>query len=154
MKTEAEFWSHTRITPGPLNTPCWLWNGAKTKGGYGEVKWYGVVSYCHRLALEFTEGSLDPTLEICHSCDQRSCCNPFHIWQGTAQQNITDMVQKDRQAKGIVHGMSKLTPKQVLEIRSLRGVMTQRDIAVQFGISHQQVADIQLKKRWAWLKDT
>lgn len=54
--------------------------------------------------------------------------------------------------KGTLHGMSKLTEADVLEIKSLLGTMTQREIAARFGVLQPQIHRIATGKRWAHLK--
>jgi hypothetical protein len=44
-----------------------------------------------------------------------------------------------------------LTETQVLEIRQLRGIITQREIAQRYGIRENSVRNIQLGHTWAWL---
>jgi hypothetical protein len=43
---------------------------------------------------------------ICHTCDVQRCWNPFHLFKGDHQENMSDMVEKKRQAKGDRHGSS------------------------------------------------
>jgi transcriptional regulator with XRE-family HTH domain len=50
------------------------------------------------------------------------------------------------------HPLRKLTRESVLEIRSLRGKLSQREIAERFGISPQHVSDIMRRVNWDWLK--
>ena len=57
---------------------------------------------------------------VCHTCDNRKCVNPEHLWLGTQGDNIKDMVQKGRLValgNGSKNLASKLTEKEVLEIR-------------------------------------
>jgi hypothetical protein len=51
-------------------------------------------------------------------------------------------------AHGKNHYLSKLEDKDIIEIRNLRGVLSQPQIAKKFGIIQQHVSDIQLRKRW------
>lgn len=54
--------------------------------------------------------------------------------------------------KGSKHPMSKLTEYQVRQIRAIHSVgMTQKAIAVKFGISRRQAGDIVNRKNWGWL---
>ena len=75
---------------------CWLWCGSKDKDGYGYFHPYGRRMSTHRFAWQHHYSTLDPTLSVCHTCDNPSCVNPEHLWQGTHQQNVTDMMQKGR----------------------------------------------------------
>ena len=54
--------------------------------------------------------------------------------------------------RGEKHGMSKLTEKQVLEIRKRAKNETGYKLAKEFKISSSTVYDILNKRRWKWLK--
>jgi hypothetical protein len=98
--TEERFWSKVDKR-GP--DECWLWTGAKVRG-YGEfcVTENGVerIRRSTRLAWEYAAGPIPDGLFVCHQCDNPTCCNPRHLFLGTAQDNSDDKVSKGRQAKG------------------------------------------------------
>lgn len=87
---------------------------------------------------------------VLHVCDVRNCTNPAHLFLGTNADNVIDRNTKGRQAhqRGTENGNAKLTDEQVREIRALRGIERQIDIAVRFGIANGLVSDIQTRKRW------
>lgn len=79
---------------------CWEWQGAANKKtGYGVINWRGETRYTHRVAWEFWCGLIPDGLFVCHGCDNRKCMRPDHLFLGTNQDNIDDMVQKGRQKK-------------------------------------------------------
>jgi hypothetical protein len=49
----------------------------------------------------------------CHSCDNRPCCNPAHIWEGTRAANMKDCQRKGRIARGSQNGQAKMKESQV-----------------------------------------
>lgn len=67
---------------------CWLWTGAKTVAGYGQVIKGGKKFYVHRLAFEAHSGPIPPGLTIDHLCRARNCVNPAHLDVVTVGENI------------------------------------------------------------------
>lgn len=55
-------------------------------------------------------------------------------------------------ARGEYNGSAKLTESKVRELRLLRGVRSQRDLAAEYGIDQTTVSDIQLNKSWKHIK--
>ena len=77
--------------------PCWLWTGARTKDGYGELKVRGVVVYVHRLAWRIAHGRSAPIDRmVLHHCDRPACARPSHLFVGTAGDNNRDAAAKGR----------------------------------------------------------
>lgn len=88
---------------------------------------------------------------IRHTCDNEWCINTNHLLIGTQADNMQDKVDRNRQLKGENIPSSKLTSKQVLEIRSLKGVLFQRDIAKKFNITRGNVGHIFNNRSWKHL---
>ena len=103
----------------------------------------------HRLAYYLTTGQKPQC--VCHSCDNRLCCNPSHLFAGTNADNSKDMVLKGRAAKpkGSKHPMSKLTTQQVVNIRRLVQVgFNKKEIALAYGLSSDYVRQLAKRDRW------
>lgn len=128
---------------------CWEWQGSKLKSGYGSVAWYGEKPRVHRLFYSLWKGEIEPGLCVCHTCDNIICVNPEHLFLGTPADNVKDKVNKNRQAKGVATGRTKLTQEQVLEIYKTKG--SARAIAKIYGISHNHVLYIKKNKTWKHL---
>lgn len=89
------FWSKVKL-PDLIGTDeCWEWQASVNQSGYGTVNLVGFY-LAHRLAWYLCCGSIPEGLLVCHSCDNRLCCNPSHLWLGTNDDNIADMVNKGR----------------------------------------------------------
>jgi len=77
---------------------CWEWQAAIKDNGYGYFrisKEMGMIS-AHKAAWILANDEVPHGMYICHSCDNRRCCNPSHLWIGSAKQNQMDMASKGR----------------------------------------------------------
>jgi hypothetical protein len=93
--TVESFWARVRCgNPDE----CWPWQGAKSDQGYGRVSGFGLRNVgAHRIAFGLTHGwDAISAVFVLHRCDNPPCCNPAHLFAGTAQDNALDMVAKGR----------------------------------------------------------
>lgn len=81
---------------------CWPWRASRSINGYGRILLNGKLEVAPRIAWAITHGEDPGPYDVCHSCDNPACCNPAHLWRGTRQQNLRDMVKKRR------HGSARL----------------------------------------------
>ena len=139
-----------KFIPDP-NSGCWLWTAYCNKLGYGTFKLRDMSVHAHRISYQLYRGDITTGLDVLHRCDVRSCVNPSHLFLGTQQDNIRDMVAKNRQsgALGQNNIFSKLTSDQILAIRADQ--RPQRLVAADYGIDKTHVWRIRTKKAWAHL---
>jgi len=148
---KQRFWEKVRKSAG-----CWIWTGCKDRKGYGHI---GIGSKlrsvaAHRISYKFAYGDFDQSLFVLHKCDNTSCVNPKHLFLGTHQDNMRDMVAKGRQVQGNygekANG-SKLTNKDAKRIRELyfSGKEIQTVLAKMYSVHQRTVWRIIHNKSYA-----
>lgn len=101
-------------------TACINWTKGLSHNGYGLTTRGNKTYRAHRLAYcdhYGIEHSRIKGLIVRHTCDNRKCVNPEHLELGTHQDNMDDMKQRNRAAKGVSNGNGKLTKANVEYIR-------------------------------------
>lgn len=132
---------------------CWEWQASTTADGYGKF-WSGErLEAAHRWLYEQSHGRLPSGLLVCHTCDNRRCVNPGHLFVGTAADNSRDMANKGRSLRGERHRGVKLTDDQVVAMRQMwaTGRYTQHEMAEAFGTKKANVSQIVRGKKWKHL---
>lgn len=134
---------------------CLNWQGAKTVNGYGQIRLRSPVNHSvlvHRWVYQRAHGDIAAGLDICHHCDNRACAELSHLFAGTRQENMDDMVGKGRSpcSQGELSGKAVLTEADVREMASMRSEgATHARIASKFQIHSSHVSRILSGKRWA-----
>lgn len=83
---EDLFWSHVD-REGRGGDECWPWKGGVTRQGYGRFWNRRAAS---RIALELIGIEFGTGEQANHTCGNRLCCNPAHIYVGTQKDNMRD----------------------------------------------------------------
>lgn len=91
------FWKYVLVRP---RTRCWIWSGNHYHNGYGQFAVNQRPVRAHRFAYEMFIGPIPAGFDVLHSCDSRPCVNPGHLWLGTNDDNMRDMVEKGRSPSG------------------------------------------------------
>jgi len=103
-KDVERFWSKVNKNgPTPPHCPelgpCWVWRYGCLPAGYGNFtvsrtgKVYRLLAHWVSFYLAHDRWAFPFCL---HRCDNPSCCNPGHLWEGTPRDNSRDMVTKKR----------------------------------------------------------
>lgn len=119
---------------------CWEWTGPLSRDGYGNIGGeLNGATRTHRALFIALYGFLSEGICVLHRCDNRKCCNPFHLFTGTQSDNINDAVKKGRQPKAVGEKQwcAKLTESDVIKMRKIRKETGKRiaDIAKDFGVA-------------------
>jgi DNA-binding CsgD family transcriptional regulator len=87
----GDFWSKVkRGTP----EECWPWLGFTRESGHGLTSHKGLPMHTSRKAWILSNGPIPRGLFACHKCDNKVCCNPDHLYLGTAADNALDQFEK------------------------------------------------------------
>lgn len=95
---------------------CWYWLGyLNIKNGYGHIGVDGKVRMAHRVSysIKYPNVNIEGFL-LCHTCDNKQCVNPDHLFVGTIQDNIRDFMNKGLSKKGEDIPFSKLKNHEVI----------------------------------------
>lgn len=140
---ESRFWQRV-----DTSGECWIWQGGRDTSGYGKLT---PDSRAHRISWELNVGPVPEGLWVLHRCDNPPCVRPDHLFLGTLQDNVADMVSKGRGVAGVRHPMAKVTPEIVLAIRTRysAGNVTQHALAREYGLVQSQISHIVRGKQWS-----
>lgn len=123
------------ITNGIRKGDCLISHLAPNAKGYIPISFgRAVKARAHRVVYFACHPDDDQSLYVLHTCDNRACINPHHLFLGTAADNTADMMKKERNDY-ILPDLRKIKPYDIPEIINLRAQgYTYKAIADVFGV--------------------
>lgn len=152
---EERFWSFVDRN-GPRQSGmadcCWVWRGSLHYKGYGQFR-DGHMVKAHVFSYELHYGTIPADGNhygrkfVLHHCDNPSCVRPSHLFLGTHQDNMDDMMQKGRRG---TPSSAKLTRSKVRSIREMydSGKYSQIELGKLFGVDRNTIGSIVRMKTW------
>lgn len=147
-KFTDRFWSKV-----DTSGECWVWTGYTTSSGYGRLQFYDrnddeyTNLRAHRVSKYLEQNKPIDSYQVNHNChngENRKCCNPDHLYLGTARQNSADAVKNGNILSGRNHPNAKFSDEEVRNIRKLYHTsdMNQKEVAKKFNCARTTISNI------------
>lgn len=132
-----------------VNSKCWEWEGHVHNSGYGRITHKGKTQYAHRFYWERINGPITEGLDVCHTCDNKLCVNPDHLFLGTRKDNMVDAMVKGRLQRGADRYNAVLNEEIVREARKRHQAGEKIvDIAKDLSIGKTTLGNAIKRKTW------
>lgn len=133
----SQFWDKVDIKE---SHECWNWKLSLNRDGYGQF-WIGnTYTGAHRKAWEISRKCKVPdNMLILHRCDNRACCNPIHLYCGTALDNAKDRIDRGPKIPAHILANPKLYEGEIWLIRKLK-VVKSKNVYTRYKFSEGFVA--------------
>ena len=148
----------TRLIIGKRKGRCWVWKGSRSGASYGSFSWRHEKKHyksdAHRFSWMIYKGDIPEEKIVCHSCDNKLCVNPDHLWMGSYRENTHDMIKKGRQKigdhSGEQNGRAQLDWRKVGQIRKRfkKRIVTAQMLSDEYGVKKNVIHMVIQNKTW------
>lgn len=135
---------------------CLTWPFARTGKGVANIQYGDQQMPAARLMCIMAHGGPpEIDLQTAHSCGNGhlGCVNPVHLRWATQIENSSDMIAHGTSTAGERHPMVKLSEKDVIAIRSMKGRYSLSQLSQMFGVGRANLSLIIRGKTWRHLLD-
>ena len=151
-KDIERFWDKVEVNDNVDS--CWEWSGYTSKGKpYGKYRLRGKYHIPSRISYLIHNGPFDAGYLVCHTCDNKKCCNPHHLFLGSHYNNVRDHWDKvsngDRQLPDRCAGLQCGDVRKIYEL--CVGGKTYKEIGEIFNIGTHTVFSI-INNKISYLK--
>ena len=153
------FWSRANFAE-PDEKGCWTFGPDKPNASHRTYPTIGGTDgppvSAHRVSYLVNHGDIKPGEQILHTCDNKRCVNPDHLYKGDHQKNVADAVLRGRYKKGTSHWKASIDAALAGKIKWClrnRKDLRQADIARTFGVSRSVVSAIKFDRTWQHAKE-
>jgi hypothetical protein len=137
----ANLSARIEITP-----ECWNWTGSKDRDGYGVFGRGKRKHRAHRAMYELHFGTIPKGMLVCHSCNNRGCVNPGHLYIDDNTGNIRYAAAQGRMRPGEKNSNVKLSEEAV------RAILASEEwhwvLAERYGVTRGLVSKIKRGAKW------
>lgn len=133
---------------------CIIWPFAQSRPNspYPSFGFGGKGYRAHRVVCEIVHGSPPKDKpEAAHTCGNSLCICPAHLRWASREENEADKKAHGTNPVGSRNGKSRLSARQVRDIKRRLKSETSRSIAESFGVSRGAIDSIRSGQTWAWL---
>ncbi len=142
--TIDDFWSKVVYTD-----TCWLWSGTPNHDGYGKFRYNSKQYSAHVFSYMINVGEIPDGHQINHLCGNKLCVRSSHVYLGTHEENMRDKARLNEAPSGSDHWKSKLTWKDVREIReAYKNGVKQQKLIDRYGVSSGNMSKIVHNQIW------
>ena len=129
-------------------TGCLLWQGSRSRDGYGMLYFNGRPTRVHRVAWILSRGPIPAGLLVCHHCDTPCCVNVDHLYLGTDLDNARDTSTRGRwnSRAGELNPRVRLTKEQAESV--LTDPRNGPELAAFYGVNRSTINRIRRGETW------